>query len=132
MVVIFIVSLMLAVSIPSFTDIGEGRTMTEAKRLASVIRYLNDTAVSAKEGSYMKVVFNGRLLTYKTSGEEKNERFETISGMELQSGGIVSEGEVVVFFDPAGAGESFRIYLKDEKTEVEVAFNSASGRVRIS
>lgn len=132
LVVIFIISLMVAVSLPSFTDILHDRTTTEAKRLASVIRYVNDTAVTTKENSHIKVIFRDRTLSYKTQGEDKSLRFETISGVKLQSRGMVREGEVIISFGPAGAGESFSIYLEDEKESLRVDFNALSGRVKIT
>lgn len=131
-VVIFIVSLVLATSLPSFTRIGESRIKSDAKKLASIIRYLNDTAVSTKNNVYLKIDFKGRVVSYETSEEKRTEKFESISGVELQSRGMVSDGEVVILFGSSGAKESFKVYLSDGKGTKTIILNSLSGRVSIT
>lgn len=131
-VVIFIVSLILALALPSFTGIGESKTRSEARRLASIVRYLNDSAISTKESLQMKIDFKDRLLSYSSPEGEKSERFDSISAVELQSKGMISEGEVIVTYGPLGAQENFRIYLKDGGSSMDVLFNSMSGRVKIN
>ena len=131
-VVIFIVSLVLAVSLPSFTGIGEGRMKSEAKRLASLVRYLNDSALSTKETLRMRITFNDKTIQYIGPEGEKAEQFDTLSGMELQSKGMISEGEVIFFFSPVGASENFTVHLKDNGPEMTVDFNSLNGKVKIA
>lgn len=131
-VVIFIVSVVLATSLPSFTRIGESRIKSDAKKIASIIRYLNDTAVSTKSNVYLKIDFKDRVVSYETSEEKRTEKFESISGVELQSRGMVSDGEVVIFFGSSGAKESFKVYLSDGKGTKTIILNSLSGRVSIT
>ncbi len=131
MVVIFIVSLVFAVALPSFTGIGESRLKSDAKRLGSIIRYLNDSAISTKETLQMKAVFSDRLISYNSPEGEKSEKFDSLSGIELQSRGMVSDGEVIIFFSPFGASESFTVRLKDDKADMSVVFNNMSGRVKV-
>lgn len=130
-VVIFVLSVVLALVLPSFTGIGEGRISSEAKRLASVIRYLNDSAISTKEYFQMSIDFTDKVVKYNGPDGERTERFDDISSVELQSKGSVSAGNVTVFFSPLGANESFRIHLKDDKSGMEVSFNAMSGMVKI-
>ena len=122
---------MLAVSLPSLTGIGESRMKSDAKRLGSIVRYLNDTAVSTKNTLHMKIAFADRVIYYHGPGGDKSEKFDFLSGIELQSRGMVSEGEVIVVFSPLGASESFTMHLKDDKSDMSIAFNSMSGRVKI-
>lgn len=131
-VVIFILSLVLAVAIPSLTGIGENRMKSEAKRLASIVRYLNESAISAKSTLNMKITFADKVLQYNGPEGDKSETFDRLSGIELPSRGLISEGEVVVFFSPLGATENFILHLRDGKSAVAVAFNSMSGRVGIT
>lgn len=130
-VVIFIISLVLALSLPFFTGIGEGRIKSDAKRVASIIRYLNDSAISAKDTFQIRFNFKDRALTYTTPEGEKSEGFNSLSGIELQSGGMVSEGEVIVFFTPAGSSESFIVHLGDDASRMTVELNNMSGKVKI-
>jgi general secretion pathway protein H len=131
-VVIFILSLVLAVSLPSLTGMGESRMKSDAKRLGSIVRYLNDSAVSTKNTLQMKIAFTDRVIHYTGPDGDKSEKFDFLSGIELPSKGMLSEGEVVVFFSPLGASESFTIHLKDDTSDMSIAFNSMSGRVKIT
>ncbi len=131
-VVLFIISLIFAVSLPSFTGMGENRVKSEAKRLASIIRYLNDSALSTKEILQMKITFVDKTIRYTGPEGEKAEVFDSLSGIELQSKGMVSEGEVIYFFNPTGMSESFTAHLKENETEMAVDFNGMNGRVKIT
>lgn len=132
MVVIFIVSLVLALVLPSFTSVGESRIASDAKRLGSIVRYLNDSAISTKDNLQMKINLGGKTVDYSGPEGEKTERFDSISSIELQSKGMISEGEATIFFGPSGALESFNINLKDDKSGMVVSFNAMSGRVQIA
>jgi prepilin-type N-terminal cleavage/methylation domain-containing protein len=130
--VIFIISLVFAVSLPSLTGMGEGRAKPDAKRIGSIIRYLYDSALSTKNTLHMKVTLADKVIQYDGPDGDKSERFDSLSGIELQSKGLLSEGEVIVFFSPLGIAESFTMYLRDDRSAMSVAFNSMSGRVRIT
>lgn len=130
-VVIFIVSLMLAFSFPHFTVMGDGKMKSEARNVASILRYMNDSALATKETGTIKVDFSQKTLSYKGREEEKIENLMNLSGLYLQSRGTVSDGEVIIFFGPTGASESFTVYLKGEKSETAITFNCLSGRVKV-
>jgi general secretion pathway protein H len=132
MVVIFIVSIVLALVLPSFTSIGESRIISEAKRLGSIVRYLNDSAISTKESLQMKINLGDKTVEYSGPDGERSERFGSISSVELQSKGTIKEGEVIIFFGPVGGMENFNINLRDEKSGMTISFNSMSGRVKIA
>jgi len=130
-IVIFIVSLMLAVTFPSFATLKERKLKTEAGRVASILRHLNDCAISTKETYALQVNLKQKILRFKGVEDEKTEKVETLSGMTLQSKGSISDGEVTVFFSPSGAGEHFTIHLTGLETSMEVVFNALSGRVKV-
>lgn len=130
-VVIFVLSMVLAVALPSFTGIGESRMKSEAKRIASILRYLNDSALSTKETLSMKIDFRDKSIGYNGPDGDKSESFETLHDIELQSKGKISQGDVIVFFGPAGAAESVRFNLRDEEQTLGVALNAMSGRVKV-
>jgi prepilin-type N-terminal cleavage/methylation domain-containing protein len=131
-VVIFILSLVLAVSLPSLSGIGESKVKSDAKRLGSIVRYLSDSAITTKNTLQVTITFAEKVVRYVGPDGEKAERFDALSGIELQSMGMVSEGEVTVFFSPLGASESFILHLTDDKSDMSVAFNGMSGRVKIA
>ncbi len=131
-VVIFIISVILAIALPSFTGIGESKLKSDSKKAASILRYLNDTAITTKESIEMKVHLKDKTLYYKGPEGEKKERLENLNGISLQSKGLVSKGEVTVFFNSSGAYENIQIHLKDGKSSTTVELNPSSGRVRIT
>jgi prepilin-type N-terminal cleavage/methylation domain-containing protein len=130
-VVIFIVSLVLAVSFPTFTLQKDGKLKSEAGHIASILRYLNDSAISAKETYAVNINFNEKTMHYKGPDGEKVERIDTLSRITTQSKGNVSSGEVTVFLSPAGAGENFSIHLTGIGSSMAVVFNALSGRVKV-
>ena len=130
--VIFIISLVVAVTLPSLTGVGESRITSDARRLGSIVRYLNDSALSTKDTLRMRILFAGKEVSYNGPDGEKSERFDSLSGIELPSRGLLTEGEAIVFFGPLGAAESFTLYLRDDRADMAVAFNCISGRVRIT
>lgn len=131
-VVIFVISLILAVSLPTFMLQEEGELKSEAGRIASILRYLNDSAISTKETYSIHVKFKEKIIRYKIPEGEREEKIYYLSRVFLQSKGNVSEGEVTIFFHPTGAGENFTVYLTGLKLSMEIIFNALSGRVKVS
>jgi prepilin-type N-terminal cleavage/methylation domain-containing protein len=131
-VVIFVISLILAISLPTFMLQEEGELKSEAGRLASILRFLNDTAISTKETYSIHVIFKEKSIRYKIPEGEREEKIYYLSRVFLQSKGNVSEGEVTIFFHPTGAGENFTFYLTGLKLTMEIIFNALSGRVKVS
>lgn len=129
--VIFIISLILAVSLPSLTLQKDGKLKSEANRIASILRYLNDSAISTKEIYAINVDFREKVVRYKGDDSEKTEKIDNLSFITLQSKGKVSDGEVMVFFNPSGAGENFTIHLAGSESSMEIVFNALSGRVKV-
>lgn len=131
LVVIFILSLVVAVVFPSFYRFGEKRIDIKAKRIASILKYVNESAISRKEIFKLKFDFNKKIITYDTPEGEKNERFPEITGIYLPSRGEVKEGELIIFFPPTGIEENLIVHIKEGKDEILVKMNALSGRVKI-
>ncbi|MBZ0154612.1 MAG: prepilin-type N-terminal cleavage/methylation domain-containing protein [Alphaproteobacteria bacterium] len=132
LVVIFIVALVTAVVFPTLRLPGGGGLNAEAKRIASVLRYLNDTALAAKEECVLKIDFREDTLSWKGPDFDRSEKFSTLAGVEIPSRGEIREGEVTLFFDALGGKESITVTLRDEGETRKIVFNPLSGRVRIS
>jgi len=130
-VIIFILSLVLAISFPSFSLQKDGKLKSEAGHIASILRYLNDSAISTKETYAVNINFNEKTIHYKGPEGEKVERIDNLSRVTTQSKGNVSTGEVTVFLSPAGAGENFSIHLMGIESSMAVVFNALSGRVKV-
>ncbi len=130
--VVFLISLIFTLAAPSFSHLLESRIKSDAKRLASVLRHLDETAVSSKKTLSADIDLDKRVLRYSTTQGQRTERFDSIRAVELQSKGRLSSGAVTVFFNPAGATEALWFYLNDGKKELTVSLNPLSGRVVVS
>lgn len=130
-VVVFILSLSAAIIMPSFSYFGSKKIKWEAKRVASILRYLNENAITTKESTALTIDFKKKLLHYNSHEGTRRETIDTLHFVETQSKGIISEGELILFFSNEGAAESFNIHLSDKNSEFVIAFHHLSGRVKI-
>jgi len=131
-VALFIISLVLAVVFPSFTVFGENRLKAEAREMASILRYMNDSASSIKETFVIKFDLDKNKVSWKGPEGEKTKVFEDLTGVTTQANGTVSKGELIVFFDPLGIKENLSVHMSREKKNVTVTLNHLSGKVKIN
>ncbi len=132
MVVIFIVSMLAAVVFPSFSGIGEKKLDTEARKIASLLRYLNDSSIYSKKTYSLKFDMGSGTLSWKGPDGEKSERFKNLLSVELPSRGEIKDGEIILLFGPLGMRENISVSLRDADTISVVSFNYISGRVKIT
>lgn len=130
MVVLFIVSLMAALVLPNLRY-SESKVRTQARKVASILRYMNETAAARKETLSISFDLDKGSITWQDSDGERSEDIDSLSAVELQSRGMLREGELVVFFQPLGLREYLMVYLRQDDEERTVAFNPVSGRVKI-
>ena len=131
-VALFIVSLVLAVVFPSFAVFGENRLKAEAREMASILRYMNDSASSRKETFIIKFDLDKNRVFWKGPEGEKTKVFEDLTGVTTQANGTVNKGELTVFFDPLGIKENLSVHMNREKKKVTVTLNHLSGKVKIN
>lgn len=131
LVVIFILSVITALVMPSFYGIGEGKLKSETGRIASLLRYLNDTAISRKETYFLKLNLDTKTVMWSTPEGERSEKFDSLLNISTTSTQNVSTGEIILFFSPLGLQENLIITLKDSKREMSISFNPLSGRAKI-
>ena len=132
LVVLFVVSLFMVIAIPSLSVLSDSRIKSDARRLVSIVRYLNDNAVVLKEVYLLQIDFDNSVIRYAGPDGEREEAIDTVVGAELMTKGFVSEGELSVYFIPTGSGEAFRIMLDDNKSSYVISFNPLSGRATIN
>jgi len=132
LVVVFIISLLSAIILPSFFTTGENRLKSEARKMASLLRYLNDSSMSGKETLSLKFDIQEGTIQWRGPDGEKTERLPDLASVELQSKGEIKEGQVTVFFGPLGINENIAVHLKEDKKGITVTLNAISGRARIT
>lgn len=128
-VVLFVVSFVAAVVLPSFT-VSSSVVKAEARKVASLLRYLNETAVSRKETLAIMFDLDEGIVAWPEPAE-RTEKMKGLYAVELQSRGMVKEGELTVFFEPTGMREYLAVYLEHNGKEKVVMFNPVSGRAKI-
>ena len=130
-VVIFIISLLAGIVFPSFRVLSKRQLSSDARRIASLLQYLSDSAMASKETYSVDFDLQKSSIFWKGPEGEKTESLKTLAGIDLQSKGMTREGLVTVFFSPLGIREYMEILLKDDEHEMKVTFNPVSGRAKI-
>jgi general secretion pathway protein H len=130
-VVLFIISLVAAVVLPSFAGFGDSKLKSEAREIASILRYMHDSAVSRKETFLIKFNLDEGTVYWMGPDGGKTRSFNDITGVTLQSKGKVSEGEITLFFGPFGIQENLSVHMSKGDKEMTVTLNHLSGRVKI-
>lgn len=120
----------MAVVLPSFS-LRENKLKAEARKVATIIRSVNDTAVTRKKDIPLKFEFKERIISWPEDGKDRAMRLASLEAVELPSRGLVEEGELTVFFSPLVPGETLSVHLALGEEEMTVSFNPISRRTRI-
>jgi len=130
-VALFIISLITALVLPSFFSFGEKNVKSEVREMASILRYLNDSAAARKETFVVRFDLNENMVVWEGPEGKRSREFENMTGVTTQSSGFVSRGEIIFFFEPIGARENLSVHMSREGKEITVTLNHLSGRVKI-
>ncbi len=121
----------MAVLLPSFAGFGENKLKSEAREMASILRYMNDSAITRKETYSLKFDLDKNIVSWKGPDGEKAKEFDDMTGVTSESKGMVSKGELIFFFDPLGVRENLDVHLSRDNKNMVVSINHLSGRVKI-
>jgi len=130
-VTLFLVSLVAAIVLPSFAGFGERKLKSEAREVASIMRFVHDSAVSRKESYWIKFDLGHNLIAWKSPEGEKMRRFQNMTSLSTQSTGTVSRGEVTIIIDPPGLKEDISVHMGMKDDNMIITLNHLSGKVRI-
>ena len=131
-VALFIISIVMALVLPAFSNFGERKIKSEATEMASILKYLNDSAISRKETFSIRFDLNENTVYWKGPDGEKTKRFDDITGVTTQSTGRVSKGELTVFFEPLGIMENISVHMNKDNKELTITLNHLSGKIKIT
>jgi len=130
-VVLFIVSLVMAVVLPSFSGFGENKLKSESREMASILRYIYDSASARKEIFFMKFNLDTNQVSWEGPEGKKTRTFDDITGVTTQSGGLISKGELIFFFEPLGTRENLTVHMSRGEKTMTITLNHLSGKVKI-
>lgn len=144
--VIIIIGGILAIAFPRIWVLNEMHLRTDAGRVSTLIRYLNEASATKKV--YYRISFDleKNSISVESSRDGAGYSAETdaaIRGLRLREGvamedielpglGKVNSGTVSVIFAPAGGADSFTLHLRASQKKMSLLFNPYSGRVRVS
>ncbi|MBI5232996.1 MAG: type II secretion system protein [Deltaproteobacteria bacterium] len=144
-VVIAILSVVALTVFPRLPFSDEFAFDSEARRIAGVVRYLDESAVQKKQYYRLKFYPDRESFVVESSqdGAEFREEKEGFFGADTLKNGIelediavadldrITEGEAMVIFNPTFGAEPFNVHLKARERELTVTYNPYSGRVSI-
>jgi len=130
-VALFIVSLVMAVVLPSFSGFGENKLKSESREMASILRYMYDSASAGKKTFFMKFNLDTNQVSWEGPEGEKGKQFGDMTGVTTQSTGLMSKGELIFFFEPLGTRENLAVHMSRGEKTMTITLNHLSGKVKI-
>ena len=144
-VVMAVLSVVLLIAYPKLPHLEEIELNAEARRMAGLIRYLDEAAFTKKV--YFRAWFrpdNGSVEVESSQDglEFKNALDPSLRGFALRSGtdirdivvqglGTINRGEAGVVFNPGIGAEAFNLHLERNGRVLTVSYNPYTGRVKI-
>lgn len=139
------IGVILATALPRFMGTGEAYLKTDASRVSSLVRFIDDASASRK--LYYRVSFDiaaGEITTersrdgarYEPENDPKVRRLKLGEGVQIEDImlpglGRVNTGTASVVFAPAGGTSPFTLHLAASGKKLTLEFNPYSGEVFI-
>jgi prepilin-type N-terminal cleavage/methylation domain-containing protein len=130
-VALFIISLVMAVVLPSFSGFGENKLKSESREMASILRYIYDSSAARKETFFMKFNLDTNQVSWEGPEGKKTRTFGDMTGVTTQSTGLISKGELIFFFEPLGTRENLAVHMSRGEKTMTITLNHLSGKVKI-
>ena len=131
-VALFVISIVTALVLPSFTDFGERKLKSEIREMASLLRYMNDSAIARKSTFFMRFDLDEGMVSWTGPDGKREKTFGDITGVTTQATGRVSKGEITFFFEQLGTRENISVHMSDGDNDMSVTLHHLSGRVKIT
>jgi len=124
-VVMFIVSVVMMAAMPDFLALSDEPLKREAMRLASLIRYENDQAVTRKETHYIRFDLERSAWTVIVADGKPNRSGQLNHNVRFldiitPSRGKIDRGTQTVTFTPDGLIDPTVIHIEREKLQFSV------------
>ncbi len=129
-VTLAILSIVLGLALPSFSNISMNRAKTEAKRAASILRYVNDQALTRKEPVALSLDLSGKTISWKVADRTESKLLGSMKSVHTPQLGTVMTGDLSFTVTSMGALEEMDITFSDGD-ETWVVTYSLSNQVRV-
>lgn len=148
--VVSVISAILLISFPRIPHLTDYTLKKDARKLAGLFRYLDESA-TVKKTYYKVLIVPGK----KSGGDNRIEVASSRDGIEFKAEGdknlkgitldkrtvlddiqvaglgLVDEGTVDLFFNPVYGAEPFSLHISQSGSLMTIDYNPYSGRVRI-
>ncbi len=128
LIVLFVISLTAAFIFPNISS--QGSIKQDARLVASILRYVNDTTLATKEPCTLRANLKTKVLSYKCLAEQREYVLSSLRKIETVTMSVADNEEVSLLISP-GQQDTLKIYLSEEHNNLWVQLNSLSGRVKI-
>ncbi|MBF0538822.1 MAG: prepilin-type N-terminal cleavage/methylation domain-containing protein [Nitrospirae bacterium] len=129
-VVLFIVSLFVALAYPALR-VSVHSPGSEARRFASTLRYLNDTAINTKALYEISIDLGSKDMSYRLPEGQRQVTLQFLDRVYVSSRGDVREGQLLLPFGSMGLEEILKAYFTRDNETVIVSYDPYSRRVRV-
>ncbi|KJU86410.1 protein containing Prepilin-type cleavage/methylation [Candidatus Magnetobacterium bavaricum] len=129
-VVLFIVSVLAALTYPALR-MSNRSPVAEARRFASALRYLNDTAINTKVLYELSIDLGSKQLRYKLPEGQRQVTLQYLERIYVSSRGDVREGQLLLPFGSMGLEEILKAWFTKDNETIIVSYDPYSRRVRV-
>lgn len=131
MAVMAILALAMGLVLAGFSSTGS-RLESEATRMATLIRTLDDMASARKASLEMGFDFKEGTISWSdTSGSNQSREMGLLVSVEALSLGVVNEGQLKLIFDPSVTTESMYLHFEDDGERISVLYSPLVRRVKL-
>lgn len=134
LVVIFIISLISSIIMPSLWDTGKRSLTSEAKRVSNTLRYIYDEAAGKKQDYIFNIDLDSNIWSFESDSESRSFEMKKevmFKDIVIPSHGEISNGELAVIFGPLGPEEPIILHLIKDDAECTIKFNHLNGRAKV-
>lgn len=129
--VVFLITIVTAAVLPSFSDILSNDISGDSRAVASIFRLLIDDSGATGTALPMVIDLDRKIIHYVKEGREAIKEIDTLYSVETPSEGLKENGEAELEFQPSGFSEYVKVRLSDAESTMDVVYNPYTGRVMI-
>ena len=122
MIVVFIISLFAVIVLPSFYEFGSAGSERDARMVASIIRYLNDTSQNTQSKLTLIVNVDNKTFSYPGRKGKETKIIGSLYSIRLSSSKEETKKSVTIHFDAGGLSEGLTVKLRGDSGFYDVIY----------
>jgi prepilin-type N-terminal cleavage/methylation domain-containing protein len=130
-IVVFIVSILAAVILPSLFRSSVNSYDDDARMVASVLRYAKDRAQFSMSQVLINIDLDRKTLSFDREGKKEVKKIDSLHAVKVTSSKKKLSGKVTITFPDSGLSERITVRLTANSGFLDVICNPYSGKVTI-